>query len=555
MPDLETTKSARVLWFSWAYFSLASCLLFLFSTEAGAQAPVAKITGFVQDVSGAALAGASIGLQMENETIIQTVSTDSRGAYLFAGLTQGTYKLRATMAGYGDASSASFSLQATETKNISLTLKLAHGSQPGVSKSTPLPEFSDEPSFTVAGVADTTNLGGHGSDVVVRNREGLAKATASLGSESSGAHPPSVSLTATEKSLRTAVERDAANYDANYRLGKLLVEEGRSREAIAYLEHASQIKAGAYENEYELALAHCAAGEYEIAAAQARALLAKQDRAELHHLLGEIEEKSNNPLEAVRQYRTATDLDPSESNYFDWGTELLLHQAAEPAIEVFGKGSHLFPTSMRMISALGAAWYMRGSYDRAVQILCRASDLDPNSATPYMFLGRIQNVENSVNPDVVTRLARFARLQPTNAWANYYYAVSLLKRRKGPDDNHDLPRIESLLQTAVRIDPKLAGAYLQLGNLYAEQKNSAAAIAAYQKAAQSSPDLPDAHYRLSQAYRQVGEKVKAEQELQRYQQTSKQAAEEVERERHEVRQFVYTLRDQNSAPRPQSPDD
>ena len=368
MPGLETTKSVTGMRLGRICF-LAFGLLVLFSIAAAAQAPVATITGRVQDVSGTAIAGASIHLQMGNGTIIRTASTDSRGAYLFAGLNQGTYELRATKAGYGEASSASFSLGATETKNLSLTLQLAP-------KQTTLPEFSDEPNFMVAGVADTTNLGGHGSDVVVRNREGLARATASLGSAPSAAHPPA-SLTATESFLRTALERNPASYDANYQLGRLLVEQGRAREAISYLEYASRIKPGAYENEYELALAHCAAGEYEMASAQARALLAKQDRSDLHHLLGEIEEKSNNPLEAVRQYQRATELDPSESNYFDWGAELLLHQAAEPAIEVFGKGSRLFPASIRMLSALGAAWYVRGSYDQAVQILCRATDLDP----------------------------------------------------------------------------------------------------------------------------------------------------------------------------------
>ncbi len=551
MPDLETTKSITPAVLGRSYFWLACGLFFLFSIEARAQAPAAMITGFVQDVSGTAIAGASIRLQMGNGVTIQTTATDSRGAYLLAGITRGSYKLRVTMSGYSDASSASFSLGATETKHFNLTLALLQGSQSDPSKHNSLPEFSDEPNFTVAGVADTTNLGGHGSDVVVRNREGLAKETASLGSESPGTARPSTTAIATENSLRTALERNAASYDANYKLGKLLIEEGRAHEAIPYLEHASQTKAGAYESEYELARAHCVAGEYDVAAAQTRALLARQDKAELHHLLGEIEEKSNNPLEAVRQYQRAAELDPSESNYFDWGTELLLHQAAEPAIEVFGKGSRLFPSSIRMLSALGAAWYARGSYDQAVQILCRASDLDPKSAAPYLFLGRIQNVENSENQDVVTRLARFARLQPTNASANYYYAVSLWKQRKGPDDNHNLPQIESLLQTAVRIDPELAGAYLQLGIFYAEQKNSAASIAAYQKAAENSPDLPDVHYRLAQVYRQAGEKLKAEQELQLYQQTSKHEAEEVERERHEVRQFVYTLRDQTSAQRPQ----
>ena len=57
----------------------------------------------------------------------------------------------------------------------------------------------------------------------------------------------------------------------------------------------------------------------------------------------EIEEKQGNPLEAVREYQRAAETNPSESNYFNWGAELLVHRAAEPAIEVFSKGARLFP--------------------------------------------------------------------------------------------------------------------------------------------------------------------------------------------------------------------
>ena len=57
--------------------------------------------------------------------------------------------------------------------------------------------------------------------------------------------------------------------------------------------------------------------------------------------------------------------DPSESNYFDWGTELLVHRAVEPAIEVFSKGNRLFPDSARMLVGLGVAWYSHGSYEQA----------------------------------------------------------------------------------------------------------------------------------------------------------------------------------------------
>jgi tetratricopeptide (TPR) repeat protein len=454
--------------------------------------------------------------------------------------------LQASIVGFEETSINAVNIEPGDQKTIDLKLNKRSASEQAIPKSPAVPVFSDDPNFTVAGVADTSNLGGHGSDVVVRNREALAKATASLGTQPS---PPSESpalSSVDEKSLRAAIERDGTSYEANYKLGKALVDKGKPKEAIPYLERASQTKPGAYEDEYELALAHCAAEDYQVAAAKAQDLLANQDRAEVRHLLGEVEEKLNNPLEAVRQYQRAAELDPSETNYFDWGAELLLHQAAEPAVEVFSKGSRLFPDSLRMLSALGAAWYVSGSNDRAVETLCRASDLDPNATEPYMFLGRIQNAETAGNAEIANRLARFAKLQPANALANYYYAVSLWKHRKGPEDIENLPLIESLLRKALSIDPKLAAAHSQLGALYFERKDFPAAIAAYRKAVESAPDLPDAHYRLAQAYRQAGEKVAAQQEFQLYQQTSKKAAEEVERERHEVRQFIYTLRNRTA---------
>jgi len=42
-------------------------------------------------------------------------------------------------------------------------------------------------------------------------------------------------------------------------------------------------------------------------------------------------ERQGNALEAARQYQRAAELDPSEANLFNWGTELLTHRAAEQA--------------------------------------------------------------------------------------------------------------------------------------------------------------------------------------------------------------------------------
>jgi len=446
-------------------FALVVTVLFVSSMAQGQSAdaetePSATLQGFVRDSGNHPVAGATICLQARDAQTL-TVQTDSAGAYRFSSVHQGVYILRAEMAGYHDATVNPLVLGQKTSKTVDLTLEPIK-SAPQAS-SAGQPEFFDEPHFTVAGVTDTTSLGGHGSDTIVRNREALAQATAALRKE-----PPGQTAT---------------------------------------------------------------------------------DEAGQHHLLADADEKRGDPLEAVREYQRAAELNPSESNLFDWGSELLVHRAVEPAVEVFTKGNRLFPRSVRMLAGLGASWYALGSYDHAAQRLCEASDLDPNDPDPYLLIGKMQTVEAAESEAIVERLGRFVRLQPQNALANYYYAVSLWKRRKSPEDVKDLPQVKFLLERAVQLEPKLGPAYLQLGVFYSERKDFPNAISAYQQAIAVAPRLEEAHYRLSQIYRQAGDAAKGQGELQRYSQISKENADETERQRHELQQFVYQLRDTSSAPK------
>ena len=122
---------------------------------------------------------------------------------------------------------------------------------------------------------------------------------------------------------------------------------------------------------------------------------------------------------------------------------------------------------------------------------------------------------------------------------------------KAPTTQPTAAQVEALLKKSVSLDPKLGAAYLQLGVLCSDRKDFPSAISAYQKAVEASASMPEqeqeAHYRLAQVYRRTGEKVKAQQELQLYDQLARQSAEQIERERHEVRQFVYTLRTPSSS--------
>jgi tetratricopeptide (TPR) repeat protein len=508
-------------------------------------AMMATLRGLVLDSVGHPVPGATVFVKSEDKGTLQAV-TDSAGFYHFPALRAGDYILTAKMEGYADASVDPVALAQNEWRTINLTLEAAKAPQ-SQKLPTASAEFSDEPHFMVAGVTDTTNLGGHGSNVFVRDREDLAKATASLG--------PSASLssalatnTATEKALREAIERQPTDGDANFQLGKLLVDEGKAGEGLIYLERASRQKLNSYDYQYELALARAETGDYAGAHKDVQALMNNtentgQDKAEPHHLMGNVCEKLNDPLQAVREYQRAAELSPTEPYLFDWGAELLLHHAAEPALEVFKKGNRLFPSSARMLAGMGAAWYALGSYDQAVHSLGEASDLNPDELNLYLFLGKIQVVENAPSPEIAERLDRFVKLHPENALANYYYAVSVWKRRKSSEDAENLAQAKSALEKAVRLDPTLGVAYLQLGNLYWEQKDFSGAIAAYQHAIEATPYSEDAHYRLAQAYRRAGETSKAQTELQQYKEISKQKEAETERQRHEVPQFVYQLRD------------
>jgi tetratricopeptide (TPR) repeat protein len=347
--------------------------------------------------------------------------------------------------------------------------------------------------------------------------------------------------------FKKAVELDPRSFDTNHNLGESYVRSGKVADAAPFLEKAQQINPSSYDNGYDLSLAYIQLGRLSDARQLIQNLLKQKNTAELHNLLGEVEEKDGKFVPAANEYEIAAHLEPSESNLFDWGSELLLHRTLGPAVEVFQQASARYPSSQRLMIGLGMALYARGNYDDAVKSLLKAADLNPSDPNCYLFLAKAYDSSPSQADEVIQRFRRFAELQPRNARALYYYAMSLWKGKRAQDPSLDLHQIESLLSKSLALDPKLAEAHLQLGNLYSDGNKYAEAIPEYVRALVLNPDLADAHYRLGQAYVRTGEKDRAQEQFQVYQRIREQHLADLDKQRAEIRQFVYSAKDSPAA--------
>ncbi|MGA2536014.1 MAG: tetratricopeptide repeat protein [Terracidiphilus sp.] len=505
----------------------------------------ATIQGKVFNAAGKPVSNALVLLEQNGQTV-STTSSNASGEFKFPDLKAGSYSIHAESSGLRSRPGAATLSSGGESREVDLVLEDAknqmQSNKQTMSSDQPM-EFADKPDFTVAGVTDWTAAGGHGSDSSLRTSESLVRETVSLkpgkpADENSKDKAPQNQPGLSEEKLRQAANLDPKSYPANRQLGSFYLHAGSYAQAVPFLQAAFTLDPGDQENEYDLALASENSGNLSQALEHAKNLLAKGQDAEWHSLAGDIDEKLGDPLNAVHEYEQAASLSPSETNYFNWGTELLLHRAVWQAQEVFEKGVKAYPQSSRMLTALGAALFAGARYDEAARRLCDASDLNPRDVKPYEFMAKIDIAAPSPLPCIEEKLSRFAHQQPRDSQANYFYAMALWKARGNSTDEVTMHQVETLLTNAVTIDPRCADGFFQLGNLSSSRLDYSSAIGFYKRAIEVNPQLAEAHYRLGVAYDRAGERALAQQEFQLHDKIKTSQADEVERARREVKQFL-----------------
>jgi len=515
-----------------------------------ARQEAATVRGTVRELNGAPAENAHVILVRDATQSSEQTNTDAAGRFAFIGVAPGAFTITATS---GSLRSAAVSLTVS-TPGDQLPISLLLGAESKQQTSSiaqdagQAMQFADNPNFSIAAVTDWTAAGGHGSDASLRTSEALARDAVRLSpQDQKSAATSKANVTAeaaeSESVLRAAVEKDPKNFNANHKIGWFYLQTGRYQDAVRSLQVAYEAESGNYDNEFDLARALKMAGDAAQARNHVQRLLEHRPTAELHRFKAEMDEEAGDPLSAARELQRAVSEDPSEDNFFAWGSELLIHRAVWQSKEVFDQGVKLHPQSARMLTARGAALFAGALYDEAALDLCRASDLNPEIVEPYLFMGKIEMAAPNPLPCVVAKLERFAKIQPGNALASYFYAMALWKQQGRAADSQTMDRVRELLTRAVTVDPKCASARLELGNLSAGKKQWEQAIDQYLDAIQADPQLNEAHYRLGVAYQRVGDQAKATEQFQLHDKIAREQAAEIQRQREDVKQFLVVLPD------------
>ena len=191
---------------------------------------------------------------------------------------------------------------------------------------------------------------------------------------------------------------------------------------------------------------------------------------------------------------------------------------------------------------IGAAYYKKSDYMKAVEYLKRAVEEQPNDSEAVQLLGlsyylsgrpaeavpyleKVQTWYPSANIDASYILgicyiqsrnypqarAAFARMfdTPADSAASYLFTARMLLRQEFD------PVAEEYAKKAVELDPKLPLAHFLLGELYLYKSRIPEAISEFQKELAINPAHAPTYYKLADAYSRVQKFDDAERLLQR----------------------------------------
>ncbi len=283
--------------------------------------------------------------------------------------------------------------------------------------------------------------------------------------------------------------------------------------AIPILARVKDSPSAPFEAHYNLALAYFHTSQYDEAARVLQSLGGAVQRAEALNLMGQIEEKRQQPQAALQAFKKAATLEPMNEQFrFDHANQLLQQGSNENSLEAFRQGSRDFTRSWKMRVGLGACLYLSGQYENAAKSLLEAVDIAPDSQVAFFLLGKIYEQAPSSQKGIHEAFRHYLDKPRSDAWAYFHFGTILfLDAQSKPQPDFE-PAIRHL-RRAQELSAGFPEASLQLGIIFQTQGKMAESIRLFEEVVAMAPDLASAHYRLALAYQREGLKERAQAEF------------------------------------------
>lgn len=340
------------------------------------------------------------------------------------------------------------------------------------------------------------------------------------------------------RELEIATKLNPKNIETESNLGHALTSSRRPAEAAKAFGKAVALEPENSDLRYDWAAVLFDAGEADQAVQALAPVQGKETMPQVQALLGEIAEKQGRFLDAAQHLQLAAKLDPSESNVYFLGLEYLKHWTFEPALKFFEYGVAQYSSSRRMLLGLGITRYSMNQVPAAAAIFAQLLDADPENETYADLLGRSCAVFADTIKECV-KLEQYAEVNQKNAAIDTYAAASILARS---GEAMNLPLATRLLDTAIRINPKLAEAHYQKGLLLQFQEKWSESIPALESSIALRPESSRAHYRLALGYARTGNREKAKEQFTLQKKYREQEKEGIDARFSEVQMFVVAAK-------------
>jgi tetratricopeptide (TPR) repeat protein len=248
-------------------------------------------------------------------------------------------------------------------------------------------------------------------------------------------------------------------------------------------------------------------------------------------LLGDIQEKRGEYVEAVKAYQTAVALAPDREQYrVALALELVQHYTFEPAIAVLEQAAPLFPRSGRIRTLLGIAQYAAGRLEDAESAFTDAIAQQPDIEPVYEYLALV--ALESPSPPADRMLQSICSHQAI--------ACAALQSRAAIANGDSAGEARAVAELK-RAPKDSAVARCELGRIYQAEGQWADARAHLEACVQLSP-LPQHHYRLALVYSRLGLTDQAQVQMDLRKKAEAQKAEELARRQSAVATFKYFMK-------------